>query len=563
MLLAHFCNKIPDRTDVQQRRLVSVCITVRPINYSAAIHSALVMTAETLKPFLNLPNATANDLKAHCAQKSAVKRGLCALGCILAAVLCCALIGVQIWHLNKTAALQREVDDLKQLLDLRARDFNDYEFENELFDSPEEYAYDMSEDRGHREPETSEMLDSGLTSSGMHGEDEEEDGQLENEDEETEHNLGIEDLIEATEDDDDDDEGIDDDINFDESVDMTVAVAGKRRARSISGVTRQGVPIVDEPYVPRRNRSRQPHRIFEQMRQRPEESVTPPTTGEMFRWDVQNHKSHTTSLQQQSYGSISIRPYHHMREYQSTTPIPVPYGSHSGVRHQSRNQLNAGNPTKPPAQMLNRMSRVQSTGGENEREKTQIFPKVVSNPGTSKEKVRESIVRQRYRKAGSTRAMADSVATAVHLVKHNPSLVHRNTRHRDWMAKGSASRQTIASGMFSFDGEQLVIRDPGLYYIYAQVTYDNVHSMNGFKVIIDGEKHMSCTVHAQGENTNTCFTAAISEIENPDTKLHVEDVDHSRNHIMSPEKTFFGVFKIGRMPQSNGNVRTRMQRKMG
>ena len=33
----------------------------------------------------------------------------------------------QIWHLNKTAALQREVDDLKQQLYLRAREFNEYE----------------------------------------------------------------------------------------------------------------------------------------------------------------------------------------------------------------------------------------------------------------------------------------------------------------------------------------------------------------------------------------------------------------------------------------------------
>uniref|UniRef100_A0A182QXB4 THD domain-containing protein n=1 Tax=Anopheles farauti TaxID=69004 RepID=A0A182QXB4_9DIPT len=554
------------------------------------------MTAETLKPFLNVPNATANELKAHCTQKSAVKRGLLALGCVLAAALCCALIGVQIWHLNKTAALQREVDDLKQQLYLRARDFNDYEFENELFDNPDEYAYepdlepDMAEDGEPRERETSELFDSGLTSSGMLEEDDED------EDEERENNLGIEDLREATED--DDDEGIDDDISFDEPV----PVSGKRRARSISGVTRQGVPIVDEPYVPRRNRSRQPHRIFEQLRQRPEESVTPPTSGEMFRWDVENRKSHATSRQQQqqAYGSISIRPYQHgmhgLREHHSTTPMPLSYASHSGVRHQSHNELSAGNPTKPPAQILNRMSRVQSAGGENMRERlvqqTQRFPKVVGNPGTQKVssgsvstlgiatvllKLRsnflspskqeivmapETRVRLRHRKAGgASQQAAEPIAKGVHLVKHSPNGVHRNTRHRDWVAKDNASKQAIASRTFSFDGEELTIREPGLYYVYAQVTYDNVHGMNGFKVMVGGQKHISCTVHAQGENTNACFTAGITEIANPDTRLYIEDIDHSRNHIMYSEKTFFGVFKIGRLPPSNVSSQ-RMVRKV-
>uniref|UniRef100_A0A182N7J0 THD domain-containing protein n=1 Tax=Anopheles dirus TaxID=7168 RepID=A0A182N7J0_9DIPT len=444
-------------------------------------------------------------------------------------------------------------------------------FENELFDSPDEYAYgsdldpDVSDDRGLREQETSELLDSGLTSSGMPGEDEE-DGQLENEDEEAEDNLGIEDLREVTEDDVDND-GTDDDINFDDGVDMSVAatvpVSGKRRARSISGVTRQGVPIVDEPYVPRRNRSRQPHRIFEQLRQRPVESVTPPTSGEMFRWDVENRKSHTTSQQQQSYGSISIRPYQHgmhaSREHHSTTPMPVSYGSHSSVKHQSRNELSAGNPTKPPAQILNRMSRVQATGGENMRERlqqTQRFPKVVGNPGTQKEIVMapESRVRLRHRKAGASHQAGEPVAKGVHLVKHSPNGVHRNTRHRDWVTKDNASKQAIASRTFSFDGEELTIREPGLYYVYAQVTYDNVHSMNGFKVMVGGQKHISCTVHAQGENTNACFTAGIAEIASPDTRIHVEDIDHSRNHIMYSEKTFFGVFKIGRLPPSSAST---------
>ncbi|EAA04449.4 AGAP006771-PA [Anopheles gambiae str. PEST] len=542
------------------------------------------MTAETLKPFLNLPNATAGDLKAHCAQKSAVKRGLLALGCILAATLCCALIGVQIWHLNKTAALQREVDDLKQQLYLRAREFNEYEFDNELFDGHDEYVYepdldpDMVED-GHRRE--TEMSESGLSSSGMHEEDEdiegsEEVGEEEEEQEERE-NLGLEELKETNEDVEDGEE--DDGILIDDTVDMSVsasAASGKRRARSISGVTRQGVPIIDEPYVPRRNRTRHPHRIFEQLRQRPEELVTPPTSGEMFRWDVENRKTHTASHSQQSYGSISIRPYQHemhqLREHHSTTtPMPVSYGSHSGVRHHSRNELNAGNPTKPPAQILNRMSRVQATG-ENMRKQLQQhqqqrFPKVVGNPGTQKEIVMapESRVRLRQRKAGAVQGGAEPVAKGLHLVKQSPNGVsHRNVRHRDWTAKDNVSKQALLSQTtFAFDGEQLTINEPGLYYLYAQVTYDNEHGNNGYKVMVGGKKHLSCTVHVQGQNTNACFTAGLTEIETAGTTVAIEDFDHGRHHVMYPEKTFFGVYKVGRLPPHTGpNGRLRQARKV-
>ncbi|XP_050076219.1 protein eiger [Anopheles maculipalpis] len=502
------------------------------------------MTAETLKPFLNLPNATAGDLKAHCAQKSTVKRGLVALGCILAVALCCALIGVQIWHLNKTAILQQEVDDLKLQLYLRSREFTDYEFDNELFDNPDEYVYepedldpDMSDD-GHHEQETNE---SGLSSSGMQGEDDD------LEDSEEKENLGIEDLRETNDD--------DEDIIVDDRMDISVA-GGKRRARSISGVTRQGVPIVDEPYVPRRNRTRHPHRIFEQLRQRPVEQVTPPTSAEMFRWDVDNRKTHTAS-RHQSYGSISIRPYqheaHNHREHHSTTtPMPVAYGSHAGVRHHSRNELHAGNPTKPPAQILNRLSRVQATGESMRKQlqQTQRFPKVVGNPGTQKEIVMapESRVRLRQRKGGAVQPV-EPVAKGVHLVELSDTApIHSDSRYQEWSANDNASKQAIQSSSFSFDGEQLTINEPGLYYVYAQITYSNEFDANGYKVLINGRKHLSCTVStAQGENTNTCFTAGIAEIANAGTRIAIQDVDHGRQHVMYPEKTFFGAFKIGRL----------------
>lgn len=521
------------------------------------------MTAETLKPFLNLPNGAATDMKVHCAQKSSAKRCLAVLGCILGVALFGAMLGVQIWHLGRTFALEREVDDLKLQLQLynRAGEFNDYEFDNELFPNPDEYDAGYEPDLDLDLPgerETSELLESGLASSGMLDDDDEEDAGR--------------DRTRSGEDDEDADEPSDDEaydgndstLYDTEDISVTAAVAGgKRRARSISGVTRQGVPIVDEPYVPRRDRARQPHRIFEQLRQRPEEVVTPPTSDDMFRWDVEGRStqaSHRTgSSQQQAYGSISIRPFpqesHHRHDhYRTSTPIPT-YTSPANPLYYPYNELNAGNPTKPPAQIINRMSRVQATNGENKRERLQQqharVLKVISNPGTQKELVRspDARVRMRYRKAGGQQHGTEPVAKGVHIVKqHVPGVRHHNKRHTHWTSKDDAKGHAIDSSSFRFEDDQLIVREPGLYYVYAQITYDNDHDKNGFKVVVKDKTHLSCTVHSRGSNTNTCFTAGLVKVENAEMRILIEDVDPNRTHVMYPEKTFFGAFKVGRLP---------------
>ncbi|XP_058055355.1 uncharacterized protein LOC131206703 isoform X1 [Anopheles bellator] len=513
------------------------------------------MTAESLKPFLNAPN----ELKTQCAQKSSPKCLLTALGCAFVAILCCTLIGVEIWHLNMTEALQQEVEDLKvQLKELnsmqRAGDFNDYEFDNELFDNPDEYetGYESHFDGVLSESaedgmDATEMLDSGSSSRALREEDEEGE----------EEALGgrPEEVPEGPRED-------EEDLHFDDGVeDISVSVSeanGKRRIRSISGLTQQGVPIVDEPYVPRRNRSRRPHRIFEQMRQRPEELVTPPPSVEMFRWDVDGSSrkpaSHHASSQQQ-YGSISIRPFHHsvhgrLDQY-STTPAPEEVPVSSTARHHSRHSGLSS--TKAPALVLNRHSRVQVTGDVTRAQlQQQRFPKVVGNPGTQNEVVMkpERRMRLRQRKTGLLRQDGEPRARSVHLVQVDTNTGHHLMRLKHWVAKDESSKQSIAARLFRFNGEELEINDPGIYYVYAQITYDNEHDINGFHMLVNGESHIACSVQARHGNTiSTCHTAGLLEVSGENgVKIVIEDFAYGRQFLRYPEKTFFGAFKIGNLP---------------
>lgn len=85
----------------------------------------------------------------------------------------------------------------------------------------------------------------------------------------------------------------------------------------------------------------------------------------------------------------------------------------------------------------------------------------------------ETRVRMRTRKAGNAQTGGEPVGKGVHLVKQFVHGVrHRNTRHTHWQAAGGeSSKHTVLSRTFTFDGEQLTVNEPGLYYVYAQVRH--------------------------------------------------------------------------------------------
>ncbi|XP_053688291.1 uncharacterized protein LOC128737639 [Sabethes cyaneus] len=492
------------------------------------------MTAESLKPFLNTPNPL-GALSKDCPEKKTVRKCLLISGSAVLLVLVVAVLGLEIWNINRINELQREVNNLRQqtqeLRNLRIEnleDFSDFEeaYENEVHPLPDEYSEEPYEGESD--------IEEGSTSV-----------------------FGIPDYRL-------------DDMETEISVTASNTLPdGKRKARSITGMTYQGVPILDEPYMNRQlNRTRH-HRLhhhqqqqeqryretqYQQMRQRPEETATPPPQLKL-KWD---DESREIPAHQQTNGAAAsdrqqFSPRRHsnsLRSSSSQQPSTPSYVRQNDfdkneklVQGVPQNLVGPDFTTKLPGPFLDRRSRVMLTNGENK------YQKVIKNPGTYMESRKppvQRIGRIMRKSAGPARV------TALHLAKYHPHYSsHRATNHVNWhwLPVDKANQDALSSGHFKLSHNgTLTVNDTGLYFVYAQITYSDQHPISGFNIVVNGRNHVSCSVHGQhGKKTNTCYTAALIDLDNG-AQLEVKDVDEGRIHLPFQEKTFFGLYKLGRRP---------------
>lgn len=499
------------------------------------------MTAESLKPFLSPPNALGTVLAGDCREKKTVKNVLAIGGSVILFVLFASVIGLEIWNVNRITDLQRDVDSLRQQVhelttSRRIEGLEDFSEFEEAYDTNDiQQSSDEYEELEEEDPFVESDTDEGSTSV-----------------------FGIPDYRV-------------DDIETEISVTATSTVPdGKRRARSISGMTYQGVPIMEEPYMNRHqqqyNRSRHHSRQqqhhpgqgpqYQQMRQRPEEIASPPPQLKL-KWDDEGHRE-IPSRHQLSAGSGStdrhsgLRRHHQHHSGQSTTTQP------EGTVYVRRNEFGRGEKlvetlqpnkfapdytTKPPGPTHNRHSRVMITNGENK------YQKVIKNPGTYMESRQPPI--QRVGRLMRKSAPAPRV-TALHLVKnHSHISEHKATDHSRWLwhAADVANRDALNSGLFKLNQRGLLtVNDTGLYFVYAQITYMDQSVNSGFSIMVNGRKHASCSVHGQyNEKANTCYTAALVDLDN-NSQIEIRDMDTRRAYLPYHEKTFFGLYKLGRRP---------------
>ncbi|XP_055627924.1 protein eiger [Toxorhynchites rutilus septentrionalis] len=498
------------------------------------------MTAESLKPFLN-PPAALSALPSECSEKKSVNKCVLICSAMVLFLLSISIVGLEIWNISRISELQRNVDKLKQqmqeLSHLRIgnlEDFNDFE-----------QAYDTNDIQPSSDEYDEEPYD---------GESDIEEGST--------SVFGIPDYRL-------------DDIETEISVTATNTIDGKRKARSIAEMTYQGIPIYEEPYMNlHQNRSRhqhfrhqqqqQTHRSghYQQMRQRPEELATPPPQLKL-KWDDENRE--IPSHQQLNFVDKHSTRRHHIAERLQTPfataatdslPSVPSYVRRNEfdrrekfVENSQPNWVGPDHTTKPPGSTHDRRSRVMFTNAENK------YPKVIKNPGKYMESRQPPVHRvgRIIRKAG-----APSRVTALHLAKYHPHYTNfRATNHATWhwLPVDAANHESLNSGIFKLSHNgTLTVNDSGLYFVYAQITYADLHPISGFNILVNGKKHASCSVHGQhGKKTSTCYTAALIDLENG-YQLEVVDIDEGRVHLPFQEKTFFGLYKLGRRPLAASNT---------
>ncbi|XP_073846914.1 TNF superfamily member 12 eiger [Musca autumnalis] len=108
-------------------------------------------------------------------------------------------------------------------------------------------------------------------------------------------------------------------------------------------------------------------------------------------------------------------------------------------------------------------------------------------------------------------------------------------------------RETLDT-YFQVENGVLTVREPGLYYVYAQVCYHNHHNQNGFIIFHGHKPFLQCLSHILTNNNsviNTCHTSGLIYLKR-DEQIHIQDFHTDRKTHLQEEnnRSYFGLIKI-------------------
>ncbi|KAI8036380.1 protein eiger isoform X1 [Drosophila gunungcola] len=103
-------------------------------------------------------------------------------------------------------------------------------------------------------------------------------------------------------------------------------------------------------------------------------------------------------------------------------------------------------------------------------------------------------------------------------------------------------------GHFQAHDGVLTVLTPGLYYVYAQICYNNSHDQNGFIVFQGDTPFLQClnTVPTNmPHKVHTCHTSGLIHLERNE-RIHLKDIHNDRNVVLreANNRSYFGIFKV-------------------
>ncbi|XP_037952761.1 protein eiger-like isoform X2 [Teleopsis dalmanni] len=107
---------------------------------------------------------------------------------------------------------------------------------------------------------------------------------------------------------------------------------------------------------------------------------------------------------------------------------------------------------------------------------------------------------------------------------------------------------SMSSSYFEVENGVLTVLESGLYYIYAQVCYNNTHDQNGF-VIFHGHKPFLQCLNTVPTNIplkiHTCHTSGLIHLRADET-IHIRDFHTDRSVILKDtnNRSYFGLIKV-------------------
>ncbi|KAK2164381.1 hypothetical protein NP493_1417g00036 [Ridgeia piscesae] len=106
------------------------------------------------------------------------------------------------------------------------------------------------------------------------------------------------------------------------------------------------------------------------------------------------------------------------------------------------------------------------------------------------------------------------------------------------------------SSMFRYNNDtgETLVKEPGLYYIYSQITMSTNALRSGYSIYIDGKAHFTCVCHRSVNSSNemlqnTCTSSGLVVLSRRQKiSLGVESED--LHALMKPRLSFWGMIKL-------------------
>lgn len=139
-----------------------------------------------------------------------------------------------------------------------------------------------------------------------------------------------------------------------------------------------------------------------------------------------------------------------------------------------------------------------------------------------------------------TRRSRRTALTVAHYVASNntadDSPTHKGWSSAPWMDKLGLNRK------YQLSEGKVTVKEPGLYYIYAQILYENSRFGTGFQIVVDGIPVLQCTL-APSQPSNSCHTSGATYLPR-NAEVVIRDLEKYMTPVVREENSFFGLIKL-------------------
>merc|ERR1719430_202907 len=134
-------------------------------------------------------------------------------------------------------------------------------------------------------------------------------------------------------------------------------------------------------------------------------------------------------------------------------------------------------------------------------------------------------------------------STAIQLEAGDPTELRHDGRHTHWKLARWARRLGAASSFPLSPGGEVGVPSPGLYLVFAQVSYLEKARQVGFTIEVNDRPKVECSERRGASMQISCYTGGLLYLEQGD-KVSLKDSSPASKVDSGHGRTFFGIVKL-------------------